>query len=30
MANANALAVLPDAGPILAGQAVDVLLLESP
>jgi molybdopterin molybdotransferase len=30
MANANALAVLPDAGPIESGQAVDVLLLESP
>ena len=30
MANANALAVLPDAGPIAAGEAVDVLLLEAP
>jgi molybdenum cofactor synthesis domain-containing protein len=29
MANANALAVLPDAGPIGAGEAVEVLLLEA-
>ena len=30
MANANALAVLPDGNGLAAGEAVDVLVLESP